>query len=162
MVSAAEALKQYQELNDGYCQDFNAPEYKIAHSFVKNYLKIPDDLFEPKYCALYLKNNHLLEKRGVNNYLRPSMCVKFTLKSIVPMFYSEEFGKDFKYMYAYHGTVPKPEVIQSIIKNGLRAGGSKIEGKEIQGTGHGAKFGKAMYCTRVPLVAELYAGAIKF
>ena len=78
---------------------------------MNNYLKLDDDLFDPKYCSLYLKNNHLVEKRGKNEYMRPSMCVKFTLKSIVPKFYSEEFGKDFKYMYAYHGTVPRPEII---------------------------------------------------
>jgi hypothetical protein len=53
-------------------------------------------------------------------------------------------------LYSFHGT--HPNNVSSILKNGLKAGGTNINGKTIE-IANGSCFGAGVYTSKIPLYA---------
>lgn len=86
------------------------PEYKLAYDFLKNVLKVDDNMFNHAADAVYLENNALFEERGPlkHRYLRPSKAVRFMKKESFSTHHKNKEGgwKSHDWGYVYHGTNP--------------------------------------------------------
>jgi hypothetical protein len=133
--------------NQGYVMG-GTPEHELARQYLNEKNFCPDSDFNHSLDCYYLKNHCHIEERGGHRFLRPSLCSKFVLKQSHAVFNNPS------YLYSYHGT-PSGN-ISSILQNGLRPGGSNLNGTPIS-VRHGSAYGDGVYSSKMPLYAQLYA-----